>query len=89
MPFADEDEAVSLANDTSYGLAAGIWSTDLERLERLWTRLRVGTVYVNSYHRIDSVPLTASGRGASGFGCEGGLPGIREFLATKSVHIPR
>ncbi|WIX76977.1 aldehyde dehydrogenase family protein [Amycolatopsis carbonis] len=88
-PFRDERDAISLANDSRFGLAAGIWARDLTRLERVWRELDVGTVYVNSYHRIDSVPLAASGRKMSGHGAEHGAAGIREFLASKSVHIYR
>jgi acyl-CoA reductase-like NAD-dependent aldehyde dehydrogenase len=87
-PFDDEDHAVALANSTRYGLAAAIWSADFARCERLWPRLEAGTVYLNSYHRIDSIPLASSGRKRSGFGAEGGPAGVAEFLVTKSVHIP-
>jgi aldehyde dehydrogenase (NAD+) len=87
--FSDDDEAVALADDSDYGLAAGLWSADHRRLERIWRALDVGTVYVNSYHRIDGIPLAAGGRRSSGFGCEGGPAGIAEFLATKSIHFPR
>lgn len=89
VPFEDEEEALHLANSTEYGLAAAVWSSDMARCERMWTGLRAGTVYVNSYHRKDSIPLPSSGRGSSGFGQEGGIRGIEEFLVTKSVHIPR
>ncbi|GHF76681.1 NAD/NADP-dependent betaine aldehyde dehydrogenase 2 [Amycolatopsis bartoniae] len=88
-PFRDEQEAISLANDSRFGLAAGIWARDLTRLERVWRELDVGTVYVNSYHRTDSIPLAAGGRKMSGHGVEHGAAGIREFLASKSVHIYR
>lgn len=89
MPFDDEDEVVAAVNGGGHGLAAGLWSRDLERAERIWSRLDVGTVYVNSYHRIDAVPLASSGRRGSGFGSEGGRRGIEEFTAPRSVHIPR
>lgn len=85
---ADDDEALALADASDYGLAAGVWSGDAARAERLWRDLAVGTVYVNSYHRIDGLPLAASGRRASGFGSEGGASGIAEFLTVKSVHFP-
>ncbi|MGA6161323.1 aldehyde dehydrogenase family protein [Amycolatopsis magusensis] len=87
-PFDDEEHAVRLANSTRYGLAAAVWTADFARCERLWPRLEAGSVYLNSYHRIDSVPLASSGRGRSGFGAEGGPAGVAEFLVTKGVHIP-
>jgi aldehyde dehydrogenase (NAD+) len=89
IPFRDEREAVELANDSDFGLAAGIWSSDFRRLERVWRQLDVGTVYVNSYHRVDGIPLAASGRWSSGFGAEIGQLGVEEFLVPKSVHIAR
>lgn len=89
LPFEDEQDAVEQANDSVYGLAAGIWSSDSQRVERVWGELDVGTVYVNSYHRIDGIPLPAGGRKASGFGLEVGLRGLDEFMTSKSVHIPR
>ncbi len=87
-PFADDAGAIELAEACDYGLAAGVWSADSARAERVWRNLSVGTVYINSYHRIDGLPLAAGGRGASGFGSEGGARGIAEFLTTKSVHFP-
>jgi acyl-CoA reductase-like NAD-dependent aldehyde dehydrogenase len=87
-PFTDDDEAIALADASDYGLAVGVWSGNAARAERVWRDLSVGTVYINSYHRIDSLPLAASGRRASGFGSEGGAQGIAEFLTTKSVHFP-
>ncbi len=87
-PFADEDDAIRQANDTDYGLAAGLWSHDFARLDRVARQLDVGTVYLNSYHRIDGLPLAASGRGLSGHGTEGGHGGIAEYLVSKSLHYP-
>jgi acyl-CoA reductase-like NAD-dependent aldehyde dehydrogenase len=89
LPFSGADEAVELANDSDYGLAAGLWSRDMEKLEYVWAELEVGTVYVNSYHRIDGIALPAGGRKGSGFGLEGGTAGVEEFTTAKSIHIPR
>jgi acyl-CoA reductase-like NAD-dependent aldehyde dehydrogenase len=89
IPFEGTETAIEIANENSYGLAAGIWSADLERLEYVWRRLDVGTVYINSYHRIDGIPLASAGRKRSGFGSEGGKRGMEELMATKSVHMPR
>ncbi|MFF8413034.1 aldehyde dehydrogenase family protein [Streptomyces omiyaensis] len=89
VPFDDEDELVAAVDDSDYGLAAGLWTGDVERAERIWDRLTVGTVYLNSYHRIDAIPLASGGRRASGFGSEGGRRGVEEFMAPKSIHFPR
>ncbi|HEV3071812.1 MAG TPA: aldehyde dehydrogenase family protein [Solirubrobacteraceae bacterium] len=89
IPFDGIEEAIELANDSDYGLAAGIWSSNIETLEHAWSELEAGTIYVNSYGRIDNIPLPAAGRKSSGFGAEVGIRGIEEFATSKSVHLPR
>ncbi|MEU6232357.1 aldehyde dehydrogenase family protein [Kitasatospora sp. NPDC047058] len=89
VPFDDEDELVAAVEDSDHGLAAGLWTGDVERAERIWDQLTVGTVYLNSYHRIDAIPLASGGRRASGFGSEGGRRGVEEFMAPKAIHFPR
>ena len=86
IPFADEDEAVRIANDTQYGLAAFIQTKDVRRVHRLAERLKAGAVYVNGARPI---PANApfGGVGLSGFGREGGRPGLDEFLRPKTVSI--
>ena len=86
MPFDDEDEAVRLANDTIYGLAAGIWTRDLARAHRLARRIQSGTVYVNTYRAVSFVS-PVGGYKMSGFGRENGIEAIREFMQTKSVWV--
>jgi aldehyde dehydrogenase (NAD+) len=83
-PFDDEDEVVSLANSTPYGLAAGVWTTNLKRGHRLARRLEVGTVWVNLYRAI-TFNSPFGGYKASGVGRENGAEAIDEFLQTKSV----
>jgi aldehyde dehydrogenase (NAD+) len=84
--FSDEDHAVSIANNTAYGLAAYIHSNDLGLVHRLAGRLRAGSVYVNG--AIPVVPGSPfGGLGESGFGREGGRPGIEEFVRPKTVSI--
>jgi aldehyde dehydrogenase (NAD+) len=84
--FHDEDEAIRIANNTEYGLAAYIQSNDLKRVHRLAERLRAGGVYVNGATQIN--PHTPfGGVGISGFGKEGGRAGIDEFLRYKTVTI--
>ncbi|MEZ5709218.1 MAG: aldehyde dehydrogenase family protein [Blastomonas sp.] len=86
MKFHDEDEAVAIANNSEYGLAAYIQSNDLQRVHRLSERLNAGGVYVNGGFQIN--PHTPfGGIGISGFGKEGGKAGIEEFLHYKTVTI--
>jgi aldehyde dehydrogenase (NAD+) len=86
MKFHDEDEAVALANNSEYGLAAYVQSNDIQRVHRLSERLEAGGVYVNGGFQIN--PHTPfGGIGISGFGKEGGKAGIDEFLHYKTVTI--
>jgi aldehyde dehydrogenase (NAD+) len=86
MKFRDEDEAVALANNTPYGLAAFIQSDNVKRVHRLAERLKAGGVYVNGAVLIH--PYTPfGGLGVSGYGKEGGRAGIDEFLRYKTVTI--
>jgi aldehyde dehydrogenase (NAD+) len=84
--FDGEDEAVSLANDTRYGLAAGIWTDDARRAHRLIHRLRAGSVWVNNY-RVLGHTLPFGGYGQSGIGREMGAGALDAYTETKSVWI--
>ena len=82
--FRDEAEAVAIANDSDYGLAAGIWTGDVKRAVRVSNRLRAGTVWVNTYRAV-SYASPFGGYKRSGLGRENGIESIDEFLQTKSV----
>ena len=86
IKFDSDDEAVALANDTPFGLAAGLWTTDLARAIALPKRLRAGTVWVNAY-RVVSYLSPFGGFKESGLGRENGLEAIYEYLEPKSVFI--
>ncbi|MEZ0364960.1 aldehyde dehydrogenase [Mycobacterium sp. pUA109] len=84
LPFDDDDEAVALANDTSYGLAATVWTTNLARAHNLAKRLEAGTVTLNCQLVFDhNVPF--GGYKQSGWGHEFGREGVEAYMQTKSV----
>lgn len=84
LPFDDDDEAVALANNSSYGLAATAWTSDLGRAHRLAKRLKAGTVGLNCQMQFDhSMPF--GGYKQSGWGYESGKAGIETYLQTKIV----
>jgi aldehyde dehydrogenase (NAD+) len=84
LRFADEDEAVEIANDVNYGLAAGVWTESLRRAINMSERLEAGTVWVNTY-RSTSYTTPFGGYKASGLGRENGIEAIKEYLQVKSV----
>ena len=82
--FRDEDDAVAQANDTEFGLAAGVWSRDVGRAHRVARRLDVGNVWINTYRILsDLVPF--GGRGSSGFGRENADEAMRLYTTVRSV----
>jgi aldehyde dehydrogenase (NAD+) len=86
IPFDDDEEAIEIANDTQYGLAAGVWSQNIRTVFTLAQRLEAGTVWINSY-RATSYLSPFGGYKRSGIGRESGLTAIREYLQEKSVWI--
>ena len=84
--FTNSDEAVTLANDTEYGLAAAIYSNDLSEVHRLIPKLKAGTVYVNQHATLDPT-MPFGGYKKSGFGKDMGPEQLEHFLETKSVWI--
>jgi betaine-aldehyde dehydrogenase len=86
IPFKDEADAIRIANDTPYGLAAAVWSRDIFRAFRVVKALRAGIVWVN-HMQPTYVEAPWGGFKQSGFGRELGPWGIEEYLETKQVHI--
>lgn len=86
IPFSDEDDAVQIANDTPYGLAAAVWSRDIFRCLRVVKAVRAGIVWVNTMQPC-YVEAPWGGYKQSGHGREMSLHGQEEFLETKQVHI--
>lgn len=86
IPFDDEEDALRIANDVLYGLAAGVWTRSLHRGMLMSERLRAGTVWINNY-RQTSFTTPFGGYKRSGIGRESGTDAILEYLETKSVWI--
>ena len=86
IPFEDDDHAAEIANDSIYGLAAGLWTTDIRRAVTMADRIRAGTVWVNTYRAV-SFMAPFGGYKRSGIGRENGQSAIDEYLQTKSVWI--
>ena len=86
MKFNDEEEAVSMANDTIYGLASAIWTADTGRAFRVGRQIRAGTVWVNDYHLLTTY-APRGGYKQSGFGRELGEEGFAEYLQTKHYFV--
>ena len=86
IPFEGEAEAVRLANDTEYGLAAGVWTTNVTKGVRVLKELRAGITWLNTYHpTFNEMPW--GGYKQSGYGRELGLYGIESYLETKQVNV--
>lgn len=86
IPFADEEEAVAIANATPYGLASGVWSENISRCLRMMRAINSGVVWVNTY-RVAAPQAPFGGMKDSGFGRVRGEAGIQEFTQTKNIFI--
>jgi aldehyde dehydrogenase (NAD+) len=86
LRFKDEEEAVAIANDSRYGLGAGVWTADIGRAFRMAARIQSGTVWVNTYRAV-SYMSPFGGYKDSGSGRENGMDAIHEYLQVKSVWI--
>lgn len=86
VPFDDIDEVVAMANDTNYGLAAAIWTSDVSKAHLTAERLKAGTVWINCYHVYDAA-LPFGGYKQSGWGREMGYAALLNYLETKAVCI--
>ena len=85
MPFEDEEDAVRIANDTDYGLGAGVYTTDIARAFRVARAVRAGTVGINEYTIMPNAPF--GGYKTSGLGREGGWSSIEAFTELKTVIV--
>ncbi|MEI8144427.1 MAG: aldehyde dehydrogenase family protein [Alphaproteobacteria bacterium] len=86
IPFKDEDEAIRLANDTEYGLASGIQTSDLGKALRLADKIKAGTVWLNTWHKYHpNAPF--GGYKASGYGREQGAEALESYTQYKTVWV--
>ena len=86
LPFDTEEEAIQLANDSEYGLAAGVWSRNVTRAFRVVRELRAGITWINTYHPTHN-EMPWGGYKQSGIGRELGLHGIEAYLETKQINL--
>lgn len=86
IPFEDEDEAVAIANDTEFGLAAAVWTLDIQRAHRMARQIHAGTVWINNYRKI-SYAAPFGGVKSSGYGRENGLESVLEYTQLKTVWV--
>jgi aldehyde dehydrogenase (NAD+) len=86
LPFDSMDEVVERANNTSYGLAAGVWTQDINKAHTYAKRVKAGTVWVNCYHVVDtSTPF--GGFKMSGQGRENGEAALEHYTESKTVTV--
>jgi acyl-CoA reductase-like NAD-dependent aldehyde dehydrogenase len=87
IPFDDLEEAAAIANDSAYGLVAGVWTRDINTALSLATRIKCGQVYVNTYGAGGGVELPFGGYKKSGYGREKSLEALNSYLQIKNVCV--
>lgn len=87
FPFNSEEEAIKLANGTSYGLVAGIWTSNIKRAHSMAQRIRAGQIFINNYGVAGGVSMPFGGYKKSGFGREKGLEALKNYTQLKNIAI--
>lgn len=85
--FSDDEDALTRANATRYGLASSIWTNDFKRARQIARRLKFGNVWINAHNRLFAEVETGGYR-ESGLGRLHGVDGLSDFLETKHVYMP-
>ena len=86
IDFADVDEAIAKANDSQYGLAAGVWTRDIKKAHYVARKLQAGTVWINTYNVYDTA-APFGGYKQSGFGREMSAHALEHYTRVKSVWV--
>ena len=86
IPFDTEDEAISMSNDTEFGLGSGVFTQNLGRAHRVSNRIRAGICWVNTYRAISPI-APFGGLNQSGYGREAGQEAILDYTRTKTTWI--
>jgi acyl-CoA reductase-like NAD-dependent aldehyde dehydrogenase len=86
IPFDTEEEALTIANDTEFGLAGAVWTNDVGRAHRVAGQVNAGTFWVNGYKTIN-VASPFGGYGLSGYGRSSGVEALYEYTQTKSIWV--
>ncbi|MEL6283790.1 MAG: aldehyde dehydrogenase family protein, partial [Pseudomonadota bacterium] len=86
LPFDTEDEAISLANSTPYGLGSGVFTQNVARAHRVSRRLRAGICWVNTYRAVSPI-APFGGFNESGYGREAGIEAVLDYTRTKTTWI--
>ena len=86
LPFDSEEEVVKRANDTDFGLAAGVFTKDIQRAHRVVAELEAGTCWINNYN-ITPIEMPFGGVKQSGLGRENSLTALHHYTELKSVYV--
>jgi len=84
--YSDVEDGIRIANDTSYGLAAAVWGTDLKRAREVALRIKGGLTWINDVAQADVARTPLAGRGLSGVGSENGAEGLFAYTKTRSLY---
>jgi aldehyde dehydrogenase (NAD+) len=87
LPFENEEDAIALANETDFGLIAGVWTQDAKRATRVARKIRAGQVYINAYGAGGGIELPFGGIRKSGHGREKGMAALHDFTTLKTLIV--
>lgn len=88
LPWSDEEEVITRANDTHMGLGASVWSSDLEEAARIAKRLEAGSVWVNAHMQLGPL-FPFGGHKESGIGSEWGASGLKAYCNSQALYLTK